>query len=130
MQLSPLIVTFFLAALALAVSRAFAARFDLLDRPSSRKHHSGAVPMVGGISIFFGAWFGLMILSTLLNGLLPLFFASLLMVGVGMQDDRVDLSVAPRFVTELVAVLVVALAGDLVLFQLGDPWIHIISAMS
>ena len=120
MQPFLILITLSLAVLALLIGRAFAARFDLLDRPSSRKHHSGAVPMVGGISIFVGAWSGLLVLSTLLDGLWPLFVATLLMVVVGVQDDRIDLAVVPRFIAELLAVAVIVLASGVELISLGD----------
>ena len=120
MTFFPIIITLAAAALALSVARVFSQPLKLLDRPSSRKQHVGAVPLVGGIAIFVGGWSGLWVVSGQIDGLWPLWIASLLIFLVGLQDDRVNLSVKPRFLVEVVAVSLLVFAANVSLTNLGD----------
>ena len=120
MPLTPLLISFATATLVLLIAHSFAPRLSLLDQPSARKQHIGAVPLVGGISIFVGLWSGLAALSPVLDGLSPLFIASLLLLLVGVQDDRFGLAVRLRFLVESIAILILMLAGGMVLHSLGD----------
>lgn len=98
------------ALLALAVLIPLARRFDLLDRPGGRKHHRGAVPLVGGLSVLCG-----LLASVLwLDGLDPferwLLATLAALVVIGAADDRFNLGVKRRVVMQsfLIAVMMVA----------------------
>jgi len=45
-------VAFIVTVSLLLVLRPVAFRLNLLDKPDERKHHEGAVPLIGGLSIF------------------------------------------------------------------------------
>jgi UDP-GlcNAc:undecaprenyl-phosphate GlcNAc-1-phosphate transferase len=89
----------------------FAGRLQVLDAPNPRKVHSTPIPRVGGIAMFAGA------LVPMLYWLrddprLPAFVAAaLLLVAVGVWDDRRELSHVPKFVGQLAAAVLVMLFG-------------------
>ena len=49
-----LIVTFLGAFLTLLVMRPIANKIGLVDKPNYRKRHQGAIPLIGGVSLFMG----------------------------------------------------------------------------
>jgi UDP-GlcNAc:undecaprenyl-phosphate GlcNAc-1-phosphate transferase len=73
-----------------------ASAWGLLDRPDARKQHDGAVPLIGGLSIFIGSWAGLLQVFGWQKALWSPLFATLLIVLIGVLDDRRPLPVLPR----------------------------------
>ena len=74
----------------------------LIDCPGERKHHKGLVPLIGGVSAFFGlivAWFVLMPLS---DGYGVFWLCSLALVLVGAADDALDIAARIRLVVQVV----------------------------
>ena len=53
-MLLTLFITFLGAFLTLIVMRPIAIRIGLVDKPNYRKRHQGAIPLIGGISLFMG----------------------------------------------------------------------------
>ena len=49
-----LLVTFLGAFLTLLVMRPIANKIGLVDKPNYRKRHQGAIPLIGGVSLFMG----------------------------------------------------------------------------
>ena len=49
-----LLVTFLGAFLTLIVMRPIANKIGLVDKPNYRKRHQGAIPLIGGVSLFMG----------------------------------------------------------------------------
>ncbi len=99
-----------------------AGRMQVLDAPGPRKVHSTPMPRVGGIAMVAGT---LLPLSYWLNGdaRLPAFLgAALLLLAVGVWDDRSELSYLPKFVGQLVAAGVVMMFGGVLIhsLMLGD----------
>ena len=119
-HLQPFLTALFISAVFVLAARRFAPRLGLLDHPTARKQHVGAVPLVGGISIFFGAWVGLWLVSDHLNGFWPPLLATLLILVVGVLDDRHNLSVTPRIVVQTIATLVMVLGAHVSITSLGD----------
>lgn len=106
-------------AIALAVTlivlftlRPRALRLGLVDRPSARKRHRGAVPLIGGLSFFVGTLAALLYLRQTTPFLLTLIAAASLIVIVGVVDDLKDLSVKSRLLVQGGAVAaVIAVTG-------------------
>lgn len=95
------IIVVFVGALALLfAARKVARRVGLVDKPNARKHHSGHVPLVGGVSIYFSLW----LLYGLQPGWLPDFSVYMicitLLLLIGVVDDRFDLPVMPRMLVQ------------------------------
>ena len=121
MYLVPFLFAFSIATFVLLVMRYYALQLGLLDYPAIRKQHIGVVPLVGGFSIFIGGWCGISVVSMLSEvSLWPLFVASMLVFGVGVQDDRSNLSIKSRVITEVMAVVILMLWMDTLLLTLGD----------
>lgn len=105
-----------------------ATRIGLVDKPDTRKQHSGAVPLVGGIAILIT-----LCLSTLLwqgaenaiaspdsNTLWVFMAAAALVTLLGLIDDFRDISVFTRTAVEVIAALIVIEGLDLLPQKLGD----------
>ena len=93
---------------------------DFLDHPDERKHHQGAIPMVGGLAMSFAiaasaSWY--LLGADIFWGL---FAAVSIIVGVGFLDDWVGLSVRIRFLAQGTAALIMALYAGAQLATLGD----------
>ena len=124
-----LLVAFFTSIFTIKILLPLAPHIGLVDVPNERKKHDGAIPLIGGISIFTGV----LIASTLFieqSQLLNLYFiSSALLVFIGTMDDIYDLSVAPRMIFQgLVASIMVFGAGIYIsdfgnLLSFGDIFI-------
>ena len=119
-------VAFFSSIFTIKILLPLAPHIGLIDVPNERKKHDGAVPLIGGISIFTGV----LIASSLFveqGQLLNLYLiSSAFLVFIGAMDDIYDLSVAPRIIFQgIVATIMVFGAGVYIsqfgnLFLIGD----------
>jgi len=118
------LIAFLATATLIAGLRPLAARIGLVDIPNERKNHSAPTPLVGGLAIFLGVLVAtLAALATaglpVSQPLLSFFAAGALLVGVGVVDDRHDLSPLARFAVQIVAALIMVYGGGVVLTDLG-----------
>lgn len=109
-----------IAGASLAVLIPLARATGLLDRPGGRKHHRGAVPLVGGLSILCG----LLASALWLDGL-NAFERALLatvsaLVVIGALDDRFNLGVKRRVVMQSVLILALMAATGVYVQHLGN----------
>lgn len=117
-------VTQFMVALVVAVgctasltpfARWFALKVGLVDIPNSRRINKVPMPTGGGIAIFVGFLCASLIVD------IPHFFvtvlAALLILIVGLLDDRFELSPGVKFLGQVVAVLVYVLWGPRIEFM-------------
>lgn len=104
---------------------------DLLDIPDKRKIHSISTPSLGGIAIFIGIGFSLLISATfidlatqkyLLGGVLLIFL-------LGVRDDLSSLQARHKLVVQLFAAFLIVYFGDTKIEGLGGlfgiesfPW--------
>jgi UDP-GlcNAc:undecaprenyl-phosphate GlcNAc-1-phosphate transferase len=97
-------------------------RVGLVDAACSRKTHLSDTPTVGGIAIFCGFLAALFFVHGFDMDLYSygFVFPALLLVGVGAIDDMVAISFKYRFAVQLVAGLIMTLAGGVVIHQLGE----------
>ena len=91
----------------------------LVDRPNERKRHVGNIPLIGGLSAFFGV-----IVSMCFEGQSLLFTNALLGTGAilaltGALDDRFDLSVRTRLVIQTGAVITMVYCTGVYVHTLG-----------
>src|SRR5690606_2153672 len=92
----------------LKILHPLAPRLNLLDFPLGRKDHAHPTPIIGGLAMAVGC---LVVMLLFLPGYAPattLSFvaASVLMVGVGLYDDRFDLRWYWRILAQVVAALI------------------------
>lgn len=115
-----MLFTFFIAFAVLFLMRRVARRVGLVDHPSHRKHHNGAVPLVGGISI------AITILNYMYShpGLIlnaDLFMLCILtLTFVGAVDDRFDLSVWLRIVVQILVSVSMMYFADVRMNSFGN----------
>ena len=94
-------------------------RVELVDSPDARKDHYGEVPLVGGIAMFIGFTFAVLMLPSALGPQRAMFAAALLLVGVGILDDFRELSPRLRFAAQIFAALIMTVLGGTTLHTLG-----------
>jgi UDP-GlcNAc:undecaprenyl-phosphate GlcNAc-1-phosphate transferase len=105
--------------------RPVAVRIGLVDLPNDRKSHLAPTPLVGGLAIFAALVLGFFLCK---DGPVPLgqrevysfFGAGLLLVGVGVVDDFLELSPAVRLVAQVLAALLMTYGAGVVLNDLGS----------
>lgn len=82
-----LITTFFLTFLV----EKLAMRFHIVDFPNRRKIHTKVTPRAGGLAIFLGVISGLLYLRPQHEHLLAITLGALVIIIVGLLDDRFDI---------------------------------------
>jgi UDP-GlcNAc:undecaprenyl-phosphate GlcNAc-1-phosphate transferase len=92
----------------------------LVDRPNSRKHHHGEVPLIGGVAIFIGLLVLVPFFVDMSAGLYWYFAAAGLLVVAGVLDDRFNINVKLRIIIEVVAALMMIFGANLWVGDLGN----------
>lgn len=127
--LTQVLTAFFVTLAALAALALLAPRIGLVDNPQGRKQHSGPVPLVGGIGIFFTLCLGAsiwgemessMILVKGQNALWILLGCCGFLVLTGALDDRFQIGVLIRVVSEVLVAMAIIEMLDLRLVSIGD----------
>lgn len=90
-----------------------------VDKPDTRKNHTGEIPLVGGICVFFSALLALAVTGTPLWAWSPLLVGSILLF-VGVVDDRFALSARLRLPIQAGAALAMIHFGGLGIESIGD----------
>lgn len=92
-----------------------------MDDPKTRPHpahtHKTAIPRAGGLSIFGGIFFPLLFLMPIPKSIIGIFLGSVILILVGLWDDRKDRSPYIRFITNCLA------AAVAIAFGVGIPYI-------
>lgn len=115
-----LFVTFLVSMLTIKILLPLAPRVGLVDLPNERKKHDGAIPLIGGLSIFTGV----LIASSLFvekSQLLNLYLiSSALLVFIGTMDDIYDLNVAPRIIFQGIVATIMVFGGGIYIHEFGS----------
>lgn len=116
MSLLTIAITSFIIA-RLCISSGY--RIGLVDHPDTRKHHDGAVPLTGGISIFLTVMFGTLFLdiAPFNNEMLAIAFAVFL---VGVVDDIRHIHAGARLTVQFVAGAMLATYGGIAITNVGN----------
>jgi UDP-N-acetylmuramyl pentapeptide phosphotransferase/UDP-N-acetylglucosamine-1-phosphate transferase len=85
---------------------------NLLDAPNNRSVHVSLTPRLGGVAVLAGFFSALTIFAPLANGVQQLLAGCILLFFVGLKDDLVTISVAKKFLGQLLATGVVMLMAD------------------
>jgi UDP-GlcNAc:undecaprenyl-phosphate GlcNAc-1-phosphate transferase len=83
----------------------------LLDRPSKRKNHSGAIPLIGGICIYLTVFFSSLLFLELSDTFIGIALICGLVTLAGMFDDRYPLQARYRLIMQLMAGVAIAGIG-------------------
>jgi UDP-GlcNAc:undecaprenyl-phosphate GlcNAc-1-phosphate transferase len=117
-----LIVAFAVTTAFMFALRPIAVSAGLVDRPGGRKSHIGEVPITGGIAMFIGMLSGVQVLTVLDPGVSSLMVASLILVTIGVTDDRFTVPAPVRFIAQISVVVIMVYGAKLALYELGDPF--------
>lgn len=93
--------------------RLAAERFQVMDLPGERKVHEHPIPRVGGLAFSIGACASIAWWVPKDAVALSVLVGSVIIVGFGVWDDRVDLSYRSKLIGQLLAALAVVLGGDI-----------------
>nr|WP_306302226.1 hypothetical protein [Shewanella marina] len=99
--------------------RKIAKRIGLVDQPNARKLHHGAIPLVGGISIFSTLVVTFLIFMPMSNNLTIYLGCSAVLIIVGVLDDYYDVSFKVRLFVQAGISLAMMLLGKHSLHNLG-----------
>lgn len=87
-------------------------RIGLVDKPNERKHHVGSIPLVGGLSICLSIVYFVSSNPSILPHSVLYIISIVLLVAVGVLDDKFDISVRLRMgVQALLALSMMHIAG-------------------
>lgn len=100
--------------------RPVAMHIGLVDTPGGRKTHANTIPLIGGISIFFGFCFSLLCLNISLQDYRGLLAGSAILVLIGVMDDFRELTPRIRLIGQCLAALLLIEWGHLSINHLGN----------
>lgn len=92
----------------------FAPRLGLLDMPNERKVHVSPIPRVGGIAIVAGVVTSVLVWVPMRDDIAWFLLATVVLVGFGVWDDRLDIDYRLKFLGQFLASLIMVLGADLV----------------
>ena len=105
---------------ALFLTRKLAKKAVLVDFPNQRKIHNGAIPLVGGLSIYlvfnFLLYFGIVKFSPMEN----YFILSFLFVFFGFLDDKFKLKYHIKLSCQIFLSILLVFYGDIKITSLGN----------
>lgn len=110
---------FVISFITIALSFPLANKIGLVDVPNERKKHQGSIPLVGGLGIFISV----LIASKIFIGnsqVLNLYLISTaLLLFIGILDDKYDLSVGIRIVSQVIIASILIFGAELYLSSFG-----------
>ena len=88
-----------------------AKKFDILDKPDSRKIHMEATPLLGGVAVFIA-----FLVSVLVNGIFSLGLGAILIAStaiflIGVLDDVKDISARIKLIVQFLSTVLVMSCG-------------------
>lgn len=114
------VAAFVLTCLLMWLLQPLARFFGLLDRPCGRKDHLDPTPVIGGLAMALGVIVvGAGTLTELGTSFAAFLFASVILIAVGLADDKYDLPWWLRLLLQVLASLVIVYVGDVRVEQLG-----------
>jgi len=112
---STLVISLVMTLLTIKIAK----KFDVLDRPDeNKKRHIGAIPLLGGLGIFFSFFLVISVFhENILSGNLTIynwagvFFGAIFIVVGGILDDKFNLGPSRQIIFPVLAVIAVLLGG-------------------
>jgi len=109
--------------------RSLAVKIGFVDKPTKRKNHEMAIPLLGGVGIFIGFVCGYVLSVRLYEReFFAVFIAAFFILVIGLIDDWYktkgkEFPVLPRFLVHLTAAIIVYNAG-IVFTGFSNPFTH------
>ena len=104
--------------------RRLAVRIGAIDDPKDdRRMHKEPIPRMGGLAIFLGFLVSALVFTPQMDrGLLAILLGAVLIVGLGVADDKYTLPAKAKLLVQLLAAAVVVFYGDLRIDRLTNPF--------
>jgi len=118
--LVPFLTAFVTSFVSIIVFNPIASRIGLLDVPNGRKKHDGAIPLIGGVAIFFSVLLACSLFIHESQTLNLYLISAALILFVGVLDDRYDLSVKSRLVAQVIIASILIFGAGFYLNTLGN----------
>ena len=106
-----LLISFSLTPLTIKWAKKYRLVDDIARRPHPAHTHLGSIPRGGGVPIFLGIFLPIIFLLKINLQLIGIFIGSLILILVGLWDDKRDRSPYIRFLFNCLAALAVILSG-------------------
>lgn len=113
------LIAFCITVLAIFSLSRIARKINLVDEPSARKTHQGAIPLIGGLALAIGISGSILILNISLSTFRALLAGFLLLVIVGIFDDFKEASARTRILAQIFVALLITCWGGVQFTQLG-----------
>ncbi|MBU1327177.1 undecaprenyl/decaprenyl-phosphate alpha-N-acetylglucosaminyl 1-phosphate transferase [Patescibacteria group bacterium] len=111
----PLIIAAAITFFSTALVKRFAHKLNLVDDPKKRYHpahtHKGVIPRAGGLALFAGIVITMLLYIPLSKLTFGIIIASVILMLVGLADDKKDINPYIRLTTNVIAALTVIGAG-------------------
>lgn len=111
---------FFFSLASLFLLRKVAKAVGLVDKPNVRKLHSGAIPLVGGISICLSLLYFLFNNQNIIPNSALYAGCIVILVSVGAVDDKYDISFKIRFSVQAALSIAMMILGGIELHTIGN----------
>ncbi len=107
-----LVVSFILSFMATPMVKFLAERFGVVDVPKdNRRMHKKAMPLMGGLAMFYGFIVSIAVFVPVSRELIGLFLGATLIVVVGIVDDKKNLHPVPKLIFQIIAALIAVYFG-------------------
>lgn len=113
-------VAFLASALVVCCLHRPAIRSGLVDLPSARKRHCGAVPLTGGLAIFLGFMLVVLPQDGLRLALAPLLLSMTAMLVLGLWDDLRDVAAVRKLLLQVVIATGLVIGSGVEITVVGD----------
>src|SRR5262245_10223525 len=96
----PFLAGFVIALALVPVARVLAHRTNIVARPRNDRWHRGTIPLLGGVAMAGGIFFGAILLNVAAEIVVPL-SAAMAMFIVGLVDDALALKPATKLIAQI-----------------------------
>ncbi|WP_261591870.1 UDP-N-acetylglucosamine--undecaprenyl-phosphate N-acetylglucosaminephosphotransferase [Pseudoalteromonas holothuriae] len=111
---------FFASYCTIFMVKPLAERVGLVDVPCSRKKHVGAIPLIGGVSIFLAVLISILVFLPMEKRLIVYLICAAAIVLLGVIDDYRQLGVKIRLCVQAVVALLMMWGSDAYIHNLGN----------
>ncbi|MFA8437286.1 glycosyltransferase family 4 protein [Pueribacillus sp. YX66] len=105
------LLAFIVTVITTPIVKKIAYQFNIVDKPTGRKVHEGDMPRLGGLAIVFGVVAGFLYLTPESPYMTRIVLGALIIIIVGIIDDKMTLSAKTKFIGQIIAALVVISSG-------------------
>lgn len=111
----PLVLSFLLCVILVPITIKLANKFGFVDNPKSHKHpaivHKKTLPRAGGVPIYIAVVVSALIFGALTQKLMGIFLGGLVLVLIGVLDDKYDIKSRYKLLAQIAAALIVVGSG-------------------